>query len=242
MHHGDFAHEKKRCLETACTYFIGNITCITPLSLTELVNIAANAAFVKEVETARMILVGEQLARCRDRNNPYNNWLNQPSKQAMMQPDPCLYLEKKYTYLQQKLAGATTSDLAAIQAAARSNAPTAQDLAAAPAPQLATAYDPPQNTDPAIPESEAIVHSPGSQNTWSPTSLEETMCMIADELDQMQAAQTAAIQTQIQQILIDLEGNAKLAKRWWCWGKVKYKHHGIHFQPPNQDWIGRWIP
>lgn len=241
MHHGDFAQRKKKCSEIECISLHGNIICMTPLLFTELVNMAANAAFVKEVETARMLLVGEQLARCREKNNPYNNWLNQPSRQAMMQPDPCLYLAKKHHYLQQKLAGATTEDIVAVQEGARSNAPTAQDLAAAPAPQLHTAYDPVGNTDPAIPESEMIVHSPGSQNTWSPTSLEEAMEMIAAELDQMEVAQTA-LQIQIQNILVDLEGNARLARLWWCWGTRKHKKTGIRFQPPNATWIGRWTP
>lgn len=212
------------------------------LLFAELVNIAANAAFVKEVETARMLLVGEQLARCRERNNPYNNWFNQPTHQAMMQPDPCLYLEKKHNYLQQKLAGATTSDIAAVQEGARSNAPTAQDLAAAPAPQLATAYDPIGNTDPAIPESELIIHSPGSQNTWSPTSLEEAMEIIASELDQIEAAREASLLIQIQSILDDIEGNARLARKWWCWGPSRHKKRGLKYQPPNQNWVGRWTP
>ncbi|QHB35440.1 putative accessory protein NP-F [Capuchin kidney parvovirus] len=158
----------------------------------------------------------------------------------MFQPDPCLYLEKKHHYLQQKLAGATTSDIAAVQQSSRSNAPTAQDLAAAPAPQLATAYDPIGNTDPAIPEQEYHTPSPGSLSIWSPLSLEETMNMIAQELE-WERLQTQITQ-QVLQILQDLEENAAIAKKWWSWGKRKTKKHGIRFQPPSQAWVGIWAP
>lgn len=218
----------------------GLTACTIPFLLPELVNIAANAAFVKQVEAARLLLVGNQLANCRERNNPYNNWFQQPNPQAMFGPDPCLYLEKKHQYLQNKLSGATTESIPAVQQGQRSNAPTAQDLAAAPAPQLATGYDPIGNTDPAIPMEEFIVHSPGALSVWSPLSLDQAMEMIQMEIELEK--QTQQIQIAILNILEDIEGNAKLAKKWWCWGKAKYRKHNLHFNPPNQTWIGKWNP
>ncbi|AXX39018.1 nonstructural protein NS2-L [Mouse kidney parvovirus] len=232
--------KKKRCLEIECTFSPGLKICMIHHLFAELVNIAANAAFVKQVEAARLVLVGNQLAACRERNNPFQNWFSPNPRQAMFQPDPCLYLEKKHHYLQQKVSGATTSDIAAVQEGSRSNAPTAQDLAAAPAPQLATAYDPVGNTDPAIPEQEYHVPSPGALSVWSPLSLEETMEMISQEIEWENLQ--AQIARQVAQILADLEENADIAKKWWCWGKPKAKKHGIRFQPPSQAWVGIWAP
>lgn len=62
-------------------------------------------------------------------------------------------------------AGATTEDSAAAAAAQVSNAPNQEDLAAAPAPQLAETSDPAGNVRPEIPaEAEGDPHG-GMQNT-----------------------------------------------------------------------------
>lgn len=206
--------------------------------LVELVNIAANAAFVKQVEAARVLMTGNQLAKCREDNNPYKGWLSGLGAQrTMFLPDPCAQEAKDHA---EALKGATVNDLPAQQASANSNAPTAQDLAAAPAPQLSTAYDPVGNTDPAIPESEFEVPSPGMQSLWSPSSLEEIMEEIWDDMEWEKMQES--MQVEVMKILDEVEENARLARLWWCWGKPETHSHRLKFLPPNGNWVGKWAP
>ncbi|UTI93238.1 NP [Tilapia parvovirus] len=63
----------------------------------------------------------------------------------------------------ESLSGATTESLPAQAASQVANAPTQEDLSAAPAPQLSTTQDPVPSTDPAIPETE---FRPGTLENW----------------------------------------------------------------------------
>lgn len=227
------------CLEIECLFGPG-IMMPPVLIFVELVNIAANAAFVKQVEAARLLLTGNQLAECRQRTNPYLSGGLAGSignQRLMFAPDPCAQEAKDHAAA---LAGATTKDQPAAQLSQTSNAPTAQDLASAPAPQLATAYDPVGNTDPAIPESEFVVPSPGMQSLWSPSSIEEVMEKIWADMDWEELEEK--MQIQVMEILDDLEENARRAKLWWCWGTPSPMPHKLKFQPRNQSWVGKWAP
>ncbi|QIM55916.1 NP protein [cachavirus 1A] len=187
-------------------------------------------------------MTSNQLAECRENNNPYN-WLGQPTIQAQFGPDPCLEQERARweaeQQLNQQIAGATTNDIAAIQAGQRSNAPTAQDLASAPAPQLATGYEPVGITDPAIPLSEFQVPSPGMLSMWSPISIDETMELILDEIEW--EAMEMEIRQKVIVILDGLVDNMHQSQKWWCWGKGK-KPLKLKFKPKNSAWIGKWSP
>ena len=158
--------------------------------------------------------------------------------------DPCLEQERaRYNAEQevqaanQKIAGATTSDIVAIQAGQKSNAPTAQDLASAPAPQLATAYDPVGQTDPAIPLSE---FSPGMQSLWSPMSIDSTMEHILEEIEW--EAMEVEIREKVLVILDGLVDDMVTAGKWWCWSKKKRKPLKVTFVPKNQEWVNHWSP
>lgn len=205
----------------------------------------AAAVAAKEAAAARLILASNQLAECRENNNPYN-WMGQPTRQAMFGPDPCIEQERERISAEQsvqaadqRIAGATTSDIATIQAGAASNAPTAQDLASAPAPQLATGFDPVGITDPSIPLSEYSVPSPGMQSQWSPMSIEAVMEMIADEMEWEKVEKS--VRSQVLVILDGLVENMDMFGRWWSWGKGA-KALKIKLKPRNQDWVGRWSP
>lgn len=190
-------------------------------------------------------MTSNQLAQCREENNPYN-WMGQPTANAMFGADPCLEQERERHDAElaaqaadQRIAGATTSDIAAIQTGQMSNAPTAQDLAAAPAPQLATAYDPVGITDPAIPLSEYSVPSPGMESMWSPLEIDQTMEDILKEIEwetlEMEIAKKVLV------ILDGLVENMVMSRRWWSWGKGK-KALNIKFKPNNSKWVGSWSP
>nr|WNL54735.1 NP [Feline chaphamaparvovirus] len=187
------------------------------------------------------MMTANQLAECRENNNPYN-WMGQPTRAAMFGPDPCITQARTHWEAQQevdRLAGATTEDISAVQVAQTNNAPTAQDLASAPAPQLATGYEPVGQTDPAIPLTEYQVPSPGMISLWSPMSVDSTIEMILDEIEW----ETMEIEIR-EKVLVILEGltaNMILSRRWWCWGKGA-KPLKLQFKPKNNDWIGRWSP
>lgn len=245
MHPGDFVHMKNLCSEIGCLSLIGSM--IHPLLFWFIETAARLAAAVaaKEAAAARLILASNQLAECRENNNPYN-WMGQPTRAAMFGPDPCLEQERErheadqaVQAADQRIAGATTSDIAAIQAGAASNAPSVQDLASAPAPQLATGYDPVGITDPSIPLSEYSVPSPGMQSLWSPLSIDAVMEMILDEMEWEKVEEEVR-----QKVLVILDGlveNMDNFGKWWSWGKGP-KSLKIKFKPKNQKWIGMWSP
>lgn len=163
----------------------------------------------------------------------------------MFGPDPCLAEERERYDAEravsetERMSGATTTDIAAVQAGQVSNAPTAQDLASAPAPQLATAYDPVGITDPSIPLSEYLPPSPGMLSLWSPMSIDSVMEAIIEEMDWTQIEES--VRTQVLVILDNLAENMDIAGRWWSWGKGP-KPLKIKFQPKNKGWVGRWSP
>ncbi|QPN96885.1 nonstructural protein 2 [Barn owl parvovirus] len=208
------------------------IACINVLTILDVVTEAANAIIAQEAAAARLLLASQHLAECRERTNPYlpgNSWGGLgPSRTAMWAPDPCLEELREY-------AGATTAHQEAVAAAQIANAPTAQDLSSAPAPQLSSAYDPPQDLDPAIPESEGIVPSPAQNNMWSPTVPDDVMVAISETIEAM----TPEIEEDMEVVL----ENMNMLLHWMCWRTPKkVRQRRMQFLPKNQDWIGRWTP
>lgn len=207
---------------------------------------AANAVAAREAAAARFLLTSEQLAKCREENNPYNHWFLGPAQDvswALDAPDPCreqwIQATQAHEELQkaeQNLSGSTTGSIPHVQAGQQSNAPTSQDLAAAPAPQLATSGDPVGITDPAIPVSEYTVPDPGMDSMWSPSSIEDVMMQIAEELD----AQGMEVDRQILTSLDLIEDNMRTYARWWSW--TPGRRAGIKWKPKNQSWVGKWVP
>ncbi|UOH27038.1 nonstructural protein 2 [Galliform chaphamaparvovirus 7] len=206
---------------------------LTPL---ELVNIAANAVIAQQAAAARLLMASQALAECRQQNNPYlpeNMGIFGPNvRQLMYAPDPCETQEKE-------LAGATTAHAEAVALAQRSNAPTAQDLQAAPAPQLSSSFDI-NDTNPAIPDVEFITPSPSLENMWSPTSLDEVMAMIAEELERQSPGSTSS--SDIMEQLNIIEENIVCFLSWNPWDKQAKKRKRYQYLPKNEGWIGSYLP
>ncbi|QEJ80806.1 NP [Psittacara leucophthalmus chapparvovirus] len=202
-------------------------------SFTERVNLAANAAIVQQAAAARLLLASQNLAACREENNPYlpgRNPFGVPAR-LMWAADPCAEQEKE-------LAGATVAHADAVAAAQVSNAPTAQDLPSAPAPQLSDSWDI-AATNPVIPESEFVTPDPHLQNMWSPLSILDVMEMIAMELEnQGESTSSSEIEEEMELIY----ENMRAFQSWWAWEKPKRKRRRYQFKPKNEDWIGRWMP
>ncbi|QEJ80803.1 NP [avian chapparvovirus BR_DF10] len=197
-------------------------------------NIAANAVIAEQAAAARLLLAQQNLARCREENNPFlpgRNPFGVPTK-LMWAPDPCTTQEKE-------LAGATTAHADAVAAAQVSNAPTAQDLPSAPAPQLSDSWDT-AATNPAIPESEFTVPNPSVQNSWSPTTVMEILDMIAQEMEAQEAGSSS--NASIVEEMDTLEQNIIAFQQWWAWGPVKRTKCKFQFNPKNANWIGKWVP
>lgn len=205
------------------------IVCI-PL---ERANIAANALIAQQAAAARLLMASQALAECREQNNPYlpGNSLFGPTRTQMWGPDPCQTQMKE-------LAGATTAHQDAVALAQRSAAPTAQDLAAAPAPQLSETFS--AGSDPAIPETELVPPSPALSNMWSPDTVLEIMNMLAEQMEIDQPGSTSSSDMEEEMELIYSNMVAFLS--WDCWEKPKRRRKRFVYQPNNQDWIGRWIP
>lgn len=202
----------------------------------EVARSAANAVIAKQAAAARLLLVADQLAKCREENNPYN-WLGQPTPQAMWGPDPCEELEREKANLENILAGEKSLPQAAAQSA--SNAPNAENLAAAPAPQLATAYDPVGNTDPAIPESEFSDSGGSLQNVWSPITIDSLMEEIFGQVDWDQLEEE--MQQAVFMELGEIEDNVIQSRKWYAWAPGK-KQKKLKFMPDSLAWVGKWAP
>lgn len=205
---------------------------------------AANAVAARDAAAARFLLSSEALAKCREDNNPYNQWglgfQGLEPTWAVDAPDPCREAWKAATSdyyalqsAEKTLAGATTTSIDAAQASQRSNAPSSQDLASAPAPQLATSGDPVGITDPAIPISEYTVPEEGMECSWSPSSIEAVMEQILEEMEAEPSERSLAV-------LEEIESNMRAAGMWWSWNRGRST--GIKWRPKNQGWVGRWIP
>lgn len=236
MIYGDFVQVKKLPLKIELISLNLTVTVLMVYYNLDPIAQAANAVAARDAAAARALLTQQQLQTCQEENNPYTRWgggIHTNVEWAVNAPNPCLPQQKAATaawVALQKLSGATTTDIAATEIGQNSAAPTSQDLQSAPAPQLATAFDPAGITDPAIPESE---FSPqGMNNLWSPTSIEEIMTQIAMEMDNPPNDQD----------MLDLEDNLRKYRTWWlCWGKPLVKTE-IKWKPKNQNWVGWWTP
>ncbi|QGJ83205.1 nonstructural protein 2 [Peafowl parvovirus 2] len=179
-------------------------------------------------------MASQSLAQCREQTNPYlpGNSLFGPTRQMMYGPDPCETQEKE-------LAGATTAHLEAVALAQRSAAPTAQDVQAAPAPQLSSTFDPP-DIDPAIPPTEQVIPSPDLNNMWSPDTLQEIMDMIAEEMEIIQPGSTSSSEAEEQMEIVWDQMVTFL--HWVPRFHPRKRKPGFQYLPKNQDWIGKWVP
>ncbi|UOH27062.1 nonstructural protein 2 [Galliform chaphamaparvovirus 12] len=221
------------CSETECGSFSFNSIVMKQNTFAERVNIAANALIAQQAAAARLLLASQSLAKCREENNPFipgNNPFGAP-RNLMFMPDPCETQEKE-------LAGATTEHMEAVALAQRSAAPTAQDLQAAPAPQLSSTFDPP-NIDPAIPESEHVIPAPDLENLWSPDTLQEIMDLLAMELETSHPGSLNEPEIMDQLEIIWIQCTNFLH---WLPGYYPKTRKPIKYQPKNADWIGRWLP
>lgn len=246
MYLGDIVPQRKHLCVTECGFLNGkHVVTLENLFLDPAVQ-AANAIAARDAAAARFLLTSEQLAACREKNNPYNQWgggINQDVTWAVDAPDPCrkqwIEATKAHQELQHaetQLSGTTTTSIPAIQVGARTNAPTTQDIASAPAPQLATSQDPVGLTDPAIPISEFTTPDQGMECDWSPSSIEEVMLQILEEMETNQIQ----ITPQILETMDTIESNMQAMGKWWAWSVGKKA--GIKWKPKNQSWVGKWLP
>lgn len=143
----------------------------------ERVNIAANALIAKQAADAKLLLAAQQLAECREQTNPWlpGNSPFGPPQRAMWAPDPCaeqVEAVREAETLQQAAAALTRP----------SPATGTQDLTQQPVAQLSQTnisdilYDPTQT------EAE---FAPNLENWWSPTSIEDVMIRLAEEMGGM---------------------------------------------------------
>lgn len=195
-------------------------------SFVERVQQAADAVLASSVGAARLALVAQQLADCRQANNPRSQWLpGMVPQQAMWAADPCLPLENELASLQTEAAG-------------EKEVP-AGNLGAAVAPQLATEGDPVPNMDPAIPAQEFTAGEPGASNRWAETwGPEDLLEMIIEEMGDRPLTSEE---------MEDLESILEMTQvvHLWCpWGgpgtkNLKWK---MKYNPRNQGWLGKWAP
>nr|WOX03039.1 nonstructural protein 2 [Psittaciform chaphamaparvovirus 4] len=232
------------CLEIECGFMNSNTNVkINPLHA-ERANIAANAVIAKQAAAARLLMASQALSKCRAETNPYlpgNSGPFGPTRQQLWGPDPC-------QEQMDELKGATTENAAAVAAAQRSNAPTAQDVQAAPAPQLSDAWVGQPMLDPAIPETEMIVPSPGQDNDWSPTTVLEVMEMLAaalpDEQEEMETGEGGSTSSS-QSIWSELDlifENMIAYQSWDSWKPPIRVRARYQYLPNNAAWIGSWLP
>ncbi|UOH27050.1 nonstructural protein 2 [Galliform chaphamaparvovirus 10] len=233
---GAFAPEKRTLCVIACISSSSTILLKIPIIILELVNMAANAVIAQQAAEARLLMASQALAECREQNNPYlpgNTGPFGPNiRQLMYAPDPCETQEKE-------LAGATTDHAAAVALAQSSNAPTAQDIQSAPAPQLSSSFDV-NNLDPAIPETEWISPSPSLVNMWSPTSLDQVLAEVAMELENIQPGSSSS--SDISMELDTIRENITCFLSWDPWNRPVRKRKRYQYIPNNQGWIGFYVP
>lgn len=199
----------------------------------ELLNAAANAEAAEKAAAARLLMTTQQLQACREENNPYT-WMGTPTRQAMWGPDPC-------QEQMEAVRGATVEHQAAVAAAQISQAPTAQDLSSAPAPQMSSSYDPVGNTDPAIPDSEGVVPDPALNNPWSPMDVDDLMLDLLNRLE-ADGMEQEEVWIRMRWLLEDLEAALRSTKKWLWDGNAKAKWLKVQFKPKNQRWVGMWQP
>lgn len=197
---------------------------LRPHFILDRVQNAANAALVSSAAAARLGLAAQQLAECREKNNPRSLWLpGMVPQQAQWAPDPCQEEENTLESLQRDAGGGKVVP--------------AGNLGAAVAPQLATSQDPTPATDPAIPMSEFVAPAPGASNMWTDTmTVREFMEIIMQDLP----SPTDEELMQLDEIL----NRVRVVHLWCPWGgppvhNLKWK---MEYKPKNQDWIGHWLP
>nr|QMI57898.1 nucleoprotein [Chestnut teal chaphamaparvovirus] len=206
------------------------MTLATVCLLLDILNQAVNAAAAKSADAARMLLTAQQtLEACRNMNNPGlpgNSWIQGARmQQAMWAPDPCAAEQEAVDTLME-------------QGAAGGNQVATQGVGGAPAPQLATDYDPVPNLDPAISASEFAVPDPGAVNRFLPLSEEDLLEILHDAL--RDRAEDMEWDEHIRNIL---EGRKKYLL--WCpWGGpgVKDLKWTFKYRPKNHHWIGKYLP
>lgn len=193
-------------------------------SFAERVQQAANAFLASSVAAARLGEAAQQLADCRQANNPRSQWLpGMVAQQAMWAPDPCAEEENALAKLQEEAGG--------------NQEVPAQNLGAAVAPQLAMEGDPTPNMDPAIPEQEFTVPEPGASNHW----------LEAMDTDEFIGGLLAHVRSPTDQEMEEIETIAEMVRvyRLWCpWGgpPVKNLKWKMKYRPKNIKWIGVWCP
>lgn len=162
---------------------------------------------------------------CRQRNNPYipGNSLFGPTRQQLWGPDPCQQEEQELQQAQQQLAQI-------------SQAPTQQSPASGVAPILSDSFDTTDFLDPAIPAMENTVPSPQLVNMWSPTSLEDTMNLIWDQME-AENMEHSSVEEELQRIHQTLLNFFQWIPVPPIPVKARYQ-----FLPKNKKWIGRWVP
>lgn len=198
--------------------------------LLDILNQVANAAAASSADAARMLLTAQQtLEACRNLNNPGlpgNSWIQGARmQQAMWAPDPCAQEQEAVDNLME-------------QGAAGGNQVATQGVGGAPAPQLATDYDPVPNLDPAIPMSEFVAPDPGAVNRFLPLSDQDLYEILMEAM--RERAEDMELGDQIQAIL---EGRRKYLL--WCpWGGpgIKDLKWTFKYRPRNHSWIGKWTP
>nr|WPV87703.1 nonstructural protein 2 NS2 [Chaphamaparvovirus anseriform 7] len=186
---------------------------------------AANAAIARSVGVGRLVLAAQQLAECRQNNNPFKqSWIpGAVSSNLQWAADPCQNEQEALDNLIQ-------------QGQPEGNQVATQQLGGAPAPQLAESTDPVGNTDPAIPANEFIVPAPGAQDSWSPILPEDALDAILMEYQEEEPPE---------EMLLDeiLEG-MRYYLLWCPWGGpgVKNLKWKFQYKPKNSSWINRWVP
>lgn len=196
-------------------------------SLIERLNQAANAAFAREAAAGRLLAAQQAYAACRERNNPYlpGNSLFGPTRNQMWGPDPC---QEEMN----ELAGATTANQAAAELAQIQAAPTIESPSAAAAVQLADTWDSSELFDPIL----MNVDLEAVQNMWSPTGIEETMEMIAVEMDLENASESDLEDMEI------IYQNLIALIHWDPGYPTKRTKSRLRLLPKKQEWIGSWVP
>lgn len=192
---------------------------------------AADAVLASSADAARTVLAAQQaLEACRNQNNPGlpgNSWIQGMKAQNLVwAPDPC----------QQEQAALDNLNK---QSAVEGNQEAIQGLGGAPAPQLATDWDPTPQTDPAIPESEYIVPEPGAASPFLPLTDEELRDLFFQAMKEIPLDQEM-----IEQFVDPIMSAVKYYHLWCPWGgpgvhQLKWK---LKYKPNNQDWIGKWCP
>nr|WPD49020.1 MAG: nonstructural protein 2 [Protoparvovirus sp.] len=211
-----------------CGFFHGENKYKIHIISLELANIAANAVIAKQAAEAKLLLTAQALTQCRQETNPFlpGNTLLGPSRAHMWAPDPCLQQEQDHAEASLALAQIT-------------NKPTQANIGAQPAPQLSDTLNPNIPADPLMMTPENVVQSPSLQSQWSPSSIENTMNEIWDQM--MEIAPPEISDQEIMEVLGQIHHMIIIVGAW-------LPHMGpvtnlkFTLDPKNKDWINHWAP